>query len=259
MDWGQGHYEEIAVGLAPATEAVIERATPHASERVLDVGCGTGNAALLAAERGAQVTGIDPSERLLEVARSRAAARKLSATFARGEASSVPLPDASAELVLSVFGVIFAPDAKAAASELARVTAPGGRFVNAAWIPEGALSELGKLRRQALANPSSMAPSGPPPFAWHERAALTDLFGPFQFSVELFEYSIAFTAESPQAFVDAEMHHHPMWVAGREQLQQRGEWQTVRARAIEIVAAANEQPGACKLTSRYVVSKLQRT
>jgi ubiquinone/menaquinone biosynthesis C-methylase UbiE len=79
----------------------------------VDLGCGTGNAALLAAGRGARVTGVDPAPRLLDVARARAAERGLDATFAHGEAGDLPLEDGEVDVVLSVFGVIFAPDPRA--------------------------------------------------------------------------------------------------------------------------------------------------
>src|SRR5436305_15136046 len=111
LDWSLGRYERTAGQLLPAARLVVERAAPAAGDRVVDVGCGTGNAALLAAERGARVTGVDPATRLLEVARERAAARGLDADFATGDAAHLPVGDGEADVVLSVFGVIFAPDA----------------------------------------------------------------------------------------------------------------------------------------------------
>src|SRR4051794_39954624 len=102
-DWGLGRYEDTAARLEPAARVVVESAAPEAGERLVDVGCGTGNAALLAAERGARVTGVDPAARLLDVARERAAARGLTATFARGDAAALPLGDGEADVVLSVF------------------------------------------------------------------------------------------------------------------------------------------------------------
>src|SRR5262245_27647387 len=139
MDWGQGRYEHVAAQLLPAAKVVVDTAAIEEGERVVDVGCGTGNAALLAAERGASVTGIDPAQRLLDVASAQASKGGLDARFERGEAASLPVPDGGAEVVLSVFGVIFASDPKAAADEMARVLAPVGRMLLAAWIPGGAI------------------------------------------------------------------------------------------------------------------------
>ena len=120
FDWGIGRYEDTARPGRAAARVVVDAVAPAAGEHVADVGTGTGNAALLVAERGARVTGVDPAPRLLEVAREAAAGRGLDATFALGEAASLPLADGDADAVLSVFGVIFAPDAVAAAAELAR-------------------------------------------------------------------------------------------------------------------------------------------
>src|SRR5690349_18372617 len=162
MDWSVGNYERTAGQLLPAAEELIEVAAPREREHVVDVGCGTGNAALLAAARGAHVTGVDPAPRLLEVARERAAADGLEATFVTGDAAAVPLPDGDADAVLSCFGVIFAPDPEAAGAELARVTAERGRIVLTAWIPGGTVSAAVRIAREA----SGPAPDGPP-FAWH--------------------------------------------------------------------------------------------
>src|SRR5690348_9880748 len=146
MDWGEGRYELIGEGLLPAAAAVVDAAAPTPGEHVVDLGCGNGNAALLAATRGARVTGIDPAPSLLEAARARATERSVDATFLEGAADDMPLPDASADVIVSVFGVIFAPDANSAAREIERVAAPRGRIVLSAWQPYGALSEVSRLR-----------------------------------------------------------------------------------------------------------------
>ena len=257
MDWGAGHYEHVAAQLLPTAEVLVDSAAPAPGERVLDVGCGTGNATLLAAARGARVTGVDPTPRLLDVARERAAAEGLDATFLQGEAGHLPLDDASADVVLSVFGVIFAPDAAAAAQELARVTAPGGRVVLTAWIPEGPIAEAGRVAFQAISNALG-GPPGPPPFPWHDAAALTDLLGPLGFTVTTEEQRISFTATSARAYVDAESRNHPMIVSGRALLEPRGEAQAVFDRALEIFESANEDPTAFRVTSRYVVATARR-
>ncbi len=251
-DWGLGRYEDTAARLEPAARAVVERAAPAAGESVLDVGCGTGNAALLAAECGARVTGVDPAPRLLDVARKDAAARGLDARFVLGHAAALPLADGEADVVLSVFGVVFAPDPHAAAAEMARVTAPGGRIVLSAWIPSGAIHEAVRAAEEAVRNALG-APAGPPPFPWHERTALVELFAPHGFEVTLDQERLAFTAPSPQAYVD-EQEHHPLAVAGQAVLGPRGESDAVRERMLAILAAANEDPNAFRVTSRYVVA-----
>ena len=110
LDWGAGRYETTAERLAPVARVVVERAFPRPGERVLDLGCGTGNAALLAARAGATVTGVDPAARLLQVARERAESEGLDIEFRPGEAGAIPLADGSVDVIVSVFAVIFAPD-----------------------------------------------------------------------------------------------------------------------------------------------------
>jgi SAM-dependent methyltransferase len=259
VDWNVGEYEQIAAGLLPAAQVVIDRAAPCANEHVVDVGCGTGNAALLAGERGARVTGIDPAQRLLDVAREEAAARGVDAQFLRGEAARLPLGESTAEAVVSVFGVIFAADARCALAEMARIVTPGGRIVLSAWMPGGALAEVMRVRRGATAAAgTSAAAAGPAPFPWHDQAALSDAFAPHGFSVEVSEAQLAFTAASPQGFLETELRVHPAWIAARAALEPRGEMQTVRDRALEIFERANEDPAGFRLISRYIVATARR-
>ena len=256
MDWDLGRYEVTAAQLEPAARVLVEHAAPAAGERVVDVGCGTGNAALLAAERGARVTGVDPAPRLLEVARAEAAARGLDATFALGDAAALPLADGEADVVLSAFGVIFASDPGAAAAEMTRVTAPDGRIVLSAWNPSGAVHRAVRAAGEAVRNALG-APAGPPPFPWHERDALAELFGPHGFEVTVAEERLAFTAASPEAFVDRGAEH-PLAVAGEAVLGPRGESEALRERMVAIYEDANEDPDAFRVTSRYIVATARR-
>lgn len=257
IDWGIGRYESTAEQLRPAAAAVVDEAAPLFTEDVVDVGCGTGNAALLAAERGARVTGVDPAERLLEVARADAAARRLKAEFIRGEAATIPLPDDAADVVISVFGVIFAEDAEAAGAELARVTARRGRIVLSAWVPEGPISALGQAAREALAEAG--VPPGAPPFAWHEAGALEGLFGPLGFDVSVRERSQEFSAPSITAYLEGESQDHPLWVAGRAVLEPQGGLDPLLERCQAILREGNEADGdGFRVTSRYVIATMTR-
>lgn len=251
MDWGAGHYEHVAAQLLPAAEAVIDRAAPRVGERVVDVGCGTGNAALLAARRGAHVTGVDPAQRLLNVADERARTGGLDVAFLRGEAARLPLADSTADVIVSVFGVIFAPDAASAAAEMARVAAPGGRMALSTWLPGGALDEVMRVRREATI--AAGAPASPAPFRWHDPEALAALLGPHGFAIDSHAEQLAFSAASAQDFLDTELRVHPGWIAARALLEPRGELRAVRDRALEILDAANEDPAGFRITSSYVV------
>jgi SAM-dependent methyltransferase len=256
-DWSLGHYEQIAEHVLPAARVAVDRAAPAEGEHVVDVGCGTGNASLLAAARGARVTGVDPAERLLEVARKLARERGLDATFVAGEAAALPLGDGEADVVLSVFGVIFASDPAAAAAEMARVAGRAGRIVLTAWIPEGAISELARAARRAVMDALG-APPEPPPFAWHDRAALAGLLGPHGFEVEIAQERLAFTASSARDYLEVESGEHPLWVAGRAVLEPLGRLDALREQALGILERRNEDPDAFRVTSRYVVATARR-
>jgi SAM-dependent methyltransferase len=257
IDWGLGHYEHTAGRLLPAARVLVDRAAPSAGEYVIDIGCGTGSAALLAAARGARVVGVDPAARLLEVARAQAAEQGLDVTFELGDAGRLPVADGQADVVLSSFGLIFAPDPSAAAAELARVSAPTARIALSAWIPEGALAEIARVGAEAVARAVG-APAGPPPFPWHDRDALQDLLGPHGFTVTVEEHRLEFTGSSPRDYLHADSDSHPMAVAARAVLEPLGAADAVYLRMLEIYEGANEDPAAFQVTSRYVVATARR-
>jgi ubiquinone/menaquinone biosynthesis C-methylase UbiE len=255
-----GRYERTAAQLMPVSGVVVERAAARASERVLDLGCGTGNAALLAAARGATVLGVDPAARLLEVGRARAVDHGLEIAFALGEAGAIPVESGSVDVLLSVFGVIFAPDPVAAAAEMARVTAPRGRIVLSAWLPGGAVGEVVRMAR-ATAMAALDAPPAPAPFAWHDQATLSDLLAPYGFSVGIERHAHVFMAPSIEDFLQAELIDHPLSSASRAMLEARGKTEVQAAivdRAREILTAANETTDGFSVTSSYVVACAQR-
>ncbi len=257
MEWGAGRYERIAEQLLPAAEVIVDQAAPGQGERVVDIGCGTGNVALLAAERGATVTGVDPAQRLLDVGAATAVERGLDVSFALGEAADIPLEDDGADVALSVFGAIFAPDPEAAAAEIARITTRDGRVLLAAWIPEGAISRAVRFTRQTVAEIIGQPPASPP-FAWHELESVSGLFEPYGFEASLTEYELAFGAPSVDEFMRIEGENHPLAIAARPVLEGAGRADEVREEMRRIYLEGNEDPDAFRLTSQYVVAELRR-
>ena len=146
--WQTGDYPRVGNTLQIIAELLVEAADVRAGQRALDVACGQGNAALAAARRFADATGIDYATNLLEQGRERAAAEHLPVTFTEGDAENLPVPDASFDLVLSTVGVMFAPDHQRAADELVRVTKPGGKIALSCWTPSGMVGQMFKVGRQ---------------------------------------------------------------------------------------------------------------
>jgi hypothetical protein len=120
----------------------------------------------------------------------------------------------------------------------------------------GALADVMRVRREATV--AAGVPAGPAPFAWHDQATVSGLFAPLDLSIELAEEQLAFTAASPQEFIDTELRVHPGWIAARAVLEPQGKMQAVRDRAVEVFETANEDPAGFRVTSSYVVVTARR-
>jgi ubiquinone/menaquinone biosynthesis C-methylase UbiE len=171
--WSAGDYAVIGTRLQIVGEALCEAVDLRAGERVLDVAAGNGNAALAAARRFAHVTAVDYVPALLERAGARAAASGLELELLEADAERIPLPDASFDVVLSTFGVMFTADHERAASELVRVCRPGGRIGLASWTPEGFIGQLFRTIGRFVPPP----PAARPPASWGTEQRLRALFG----------------------------------------------------------------------------------
>jgi ubiquinone/menaquinone biosynthesis C-methylase UbiE len=139
--WAAGDFHQISAQQVIVGEWLCEAAAVHAGEHVLDVAAGSGNAALAAARRHAEVTAVDFVPALLDRARLRAAAEGLRLQADIGDAQALPYAEHRFDVVLSTFGVMFASDQQRAADELLRVCRHGGRIALASWRPDGLLGE----------------------------------------------------------------------------------------------------------------------
>jgi ubiquinone/menaquinone biosynthesis C-methylase UbiE len=140
--WTAGNFPKMGLELSIVGERLCEAVPVLAGDQVLDVGTASGNTALSAARRRAQITGVDITSSQLERARIRAAAEELEIDFRLGDATALDFEDASFDIVMSTFGAIFAPDPQKTAAEMARVCRPGGKIAMANWTPEGMLGKL---------------------------------------------------------------------------------------------------------------------
>ena len=256
MDWSVGSYEHTAAAIEPIAQTVVERLGIGPGDRVLDVACGTGNAALVAAAAGATVTGVDLAQRLLDVAAARAEAAGVASrtTWLAGDAQQLPVGDSEFDLAVSIFGVIFAPDPDAAARELVRAVRPGGRIVLTSWFEAGAIHASGRIVREAIERIVPPDPEAPPPTHWGIAVWVIDLFlRAGAGGVEICEEEHSFTGESPEAWLAEQEQNHPLWLGAVELLESAGAMDETRARSLENLREWNEDPAAFRVTSRYLI------
>ena len=173
-NWASGDYAPVGTRLLLTAELLCEAVDLRAGQQVLDVACGNGNAALAAARRFCQVTGVDYVPALLERARQRAEAEGLEVAFQEADAEALPFSDASFDVVLSTCGAMFAPDQERTAAELLRVCRPGGRIGMVNWTPDSYVGELFRAIGRHLPPP----PGVRPPVQWGSPERLRELFGP---------------------------------------------------------------------------------
>ena len=156
--WIAGDFGQIAKLNASEAEGFISRINLKPGMKVLDVACGTGNQSIPAARTGAQVTGLDIAPNLLEQARQRAQAENLKVEFVEGDAEKLPYPAGQFDVVLSMFGAMFAPRPDVVASELKRVCRPGGLIAMGNWTPEGFVGQMFQITARHVPPPPGMQP-----------------------------------------------------------------------------------------------------
>ena len=168
--WMAGNFAEVAKIIEAVAEEFIARLELNPGDRVLDVACGSGNLAIPAARAGAIVTGVDIATNLLEQARTRAEAEGLTIQFDEGDAEDLPYPDASFDVVVSMFGAMFAPRPELVSSEFVRVCRPGGRIAMANWTSEGFIGQMFKTTAKHVPPPPTM----PSPLKWGDEQTVRE-------------------------------------------------------------------------------------
>jgi ubiquinone/menaquinone biosynthesis C-methylase UbiE len=170
--WEAGDFSEVAKHIEKAAEELVDRLDIRLGMKVLDVACGSGNLAVNAARKGAEVTGLDLAENLVEAAKRRAATLGLDINFEQGDAEAMRYDDNSFDVVMTMFGAMFAPRPELVASELVRVCKPGGRIAMANWTPTGLAGQMFALSGKYLPPPNM-----PPPVLWGVPGVVKERFG----------------------------------------------------------------------------------
>ncbi|HVL85517.1 MAG TPA: class I SAM-dependent methyltransferase [Pseudonocardia sp.] len=173
--WASGDYPSIAAGLIPTLGArLVTACGVRAGQRVLDVGAGTGNAAVPAAATGADVVAADLTPELFDAGRAAAAEAGVDVDWVEADAERLPFADGEFDVVLSCVGVMFAPHHQRAADEMLRVCRPGGTIGNIAWTPEGFVGQLFRTMKPYAPSPP---PGASPPPLWGSEEHVRSLFG----------------------------------------------------------------------------------
>lgn len=171
--WIAGDFGEIAKSIADGGVEFVERLNLKPGMKVLDVATGTGNLAIPAAKTGADVTGIDIAPNLIDQAIDRAKAEGVEATFEVGDAEALPYEDDTFDVVMTMFGAMFAPRPDVTASELIRVTKPGGIIAMANWTPTHFTGQMFKTGAKHVPPPPGM----PSPVLWGTEDAVRERLG----------------------------------------------------------------------------------
>src|SRR5262249_48207651 len=179
--WMAGDYDYFSRYLENEARSFYQRLAAPPGSSLLDVACGSGQLALLAARDGVDVIGIDIAENLIARANARAAAEQLSACFQVADAEELPFRDGSFDFVVSLLGAMFAPRPYRVAGELVRVCAPGGTIAMANWTAAGFIGRMFKVINRFVA-PAHV----PSPLLWGDDAAVEERFGAEVVELNLF-------------------------------------------------------------------------
>ncbi len=194
--WSSGDYSVIATRIVLQSELLAEAVDLRPGQRVLDVACGSGNAAIAAARSGTHVVGVDYVPELLARARERAAIEGLDVEFQAGDAENLPVPDGSFDAVLSVFGTMFAPDHVRTATEMTRAARPGGVLGLVSWTPDGFIGEMFRTISSHVPPPQGVR-SG---LLWGTEAHLDELFGAAAAEIRSVRRTAVFRFATPGEF-----------------------------------------------------------
>ena len=243
--WEKGDFTKIADSMRESGDALVEQLDVKPGLKVLDVGCGDGTTALPEARRGADVLGVDIARNLVEAGKRRAKEAGLSnVRFQEGDVTNLAgLADSSFDLVVSIFGAMFAPRPFDVAKELVRVTRPGGRIVMGNWIPNDPT-----LVAQLLKISSSYSPPPPEgfisPMTWGVESNVIERYGNAGIAKDRVSflkdtYTFHFTG-TPVEFVDAFRRYYGPTMNAFDAAGKNGKTDDLKRELEALFAAKNE-------------------
>jgi SAM-dependent methyltransferase len=248
--WDAGDYGTLSEHIADVGELVVARAGVEPGMRVLDVACGTGNAAIPAARAGARVTGLDLVPKLLKDGRAKADAAGVEVEWVEGDAEELPFEDGIFDRVLSTFGHMFAPRHRRVADEMVRVCRDGGAIVTATWTPEGVAGRVFAASAAYMPPPPDFAS---PPVLWGSEEHVRELFGSVATGFEFERQVNRIEWDSIEGFADYFMDRFGPMVTARAMLGER--FGGLRDQIVAIWRDANEaDDGSLRLPQEYLLS-----
>ena len=251
--WAAGDYATLSEYIRDVGERVVARAGVDSGMTVLDVACGTGNAAIPAARAGAQVTGLDLVPELLDAGRKQAAAEGVDIEWVEGDAESLPFADGSFDRVFSTFGHMFAPRHRQTADEMTRVSRDGGVIALCCWLPEGSVGDVFRASASYMPPPPDFAS---PPVLWGTEDHVREMFAPAATHFEFERHTTTIEWESIDGFADFFMDRFGPLVTAKQMLGDR--FVELRQEIIEIWSRWNESgDGRLVLPQEYLLSLIR--
>ncbi len=264
--WEKGDFTEIASTMRSSGEALVKSLNLKPPLNVLDLGCGDGTTAVPMAQMGLNVTGIDIASNLVAAGKQRAAAMGLAnLTFQEGDASALEgVADGSFDFSISIFGAMFAPKPFEVASELVRVTKPGGRIIMGNWIPNDPTSFTSLLLKIC----SAYAPAPPEgfisPMTWGVEAHIVERFGRAGVPAENIgmvrdSYHFASPDKSPTSLIDAMRRFYGPTMNAFEAAEKNGKAEELHAKLLELAIAQNKAiDGGVSISATFMRVTVQR-
>lgn len=249
--WESGDFGQVARSIENFASEFMARQPLRPGAKVLDVACGTGNLAIIAARHGCEVSGMDIAANLLEQARERASVDGLRIEFEEADAESLPYADDSFDLTVSMFGVMFTPQPALATSELWRVTKPGGQIALANWTPEGFIGKMFGVFKKHLPAPPVGVPS---PMEWGNEPTVQKLLQHGFTNVRLTRYTASMCYPFPPAeTVDFFRKYYGPTLRAFESLPP-AEQQALRKDLVELQTRHNiaKVPGTTEVAAEYL-------
>jgi ubiquinone/menaquinone biosynthesis C-methylase UbiE len=244
--WADGDYAAVARLMDEGPPAhMLSAVGVDAHHRVLDVATGTGNVALRAVRSGAEVTGLDLTPELLEIAAVRAAALGVEVEWVQGDAEALPFPDQSFDRVLSAFGIQFAPRHQITTRELVRVCRPGGAIALANWTPEGIVGQMFAVLSRYLPAPPQFA--SPPPL-WGSEQHVRELFSTWDVRLEFERAVLPYTFGSVEEYLQFYETNYGPTIRAKAALEGEARWGDCRIELAELFESQNRSTDSSDLS-----------